>query len=109
MASSEVFCDIFNYRLLLPIAIIKLLSSKYLIFTVYRDWLKKALTLCGPEHIEELQLRKLGSEIDKLSLRLSARVEMNGIGFCHNDLQYGNIMLDEEDSSITLIVSSIHL
>ena len=27
------------------------------------------------------------------------------IGFCHNDLQYGNIMIDEEARSITLIVS----
>lgn len=27
------------------------------------------------------------------------------IGFCHNDLQYGNIMIDEETRQITLIVS----
>lgn len=27
------------------------------------------------------------------------------IGFCHNDLQYGNIMMDEETRSITMIVS----
>ena len=26
------------------------------------------------------------------------------IGFCHNDVQYGNIMLDEETRSITIIV-----
>jgi choline/ethanolamine kinase len=31
------------------------------------------------------------------------------IGFCHNDLQYGNIMLDEETRSITLIVSFLVL
>ncbi|KAL8166881.1 hypothetical protein V2J09_008380 [Rumex salicifolius] len=27
------------------------------------------------------------------------------VGFCHNDMQYGNIMMDEEKGSITLIVS----
>lgn len=27
-------------------------------------------------------------------------------GFCHNDLQYGNIMIDEETSYITIIVST---
>jgi choline/ethanolamine kinase len=27
------------------------------------------------------------------------------VGFCHNDLQYGNIMMDEETRSITIIVS----
>lgn len=29
------------------------------------------------------------------------------IGFCHNDLQYGNIMMDEDTRAITLIVSFI--
>jgi choline/ethanolamine kinase len=27
------------------------------------------------------------------------------IGFCHNDLQYGNIMIDEETRQLTIIVS----
>jgi len=31
------------------------------------------------------------------------------IGFCHNDLQYGNIMMDEDTRAITLIVSYILL
>ena len=26
------------------------------------------------------------------------------IGFCHNDLQYGNIMIDEKTRAITIIV-----
>ena len=30
--------------------------------------------------------------------------DRQSIGFCHNDLQYGNIMLDEETRSITIIV-----
>jgi hypothetical protein len=28
-----------------------------------------------------------------------------GIGFCHNDLQYGNLMADERTGAITIIVS----
>ena len=107
MASSEVLFISLNEQLLFVITITKFLCQvSYLYYRIIcRDWLKKALTLCGPEHIEELQLRKLGSEIDELSYRLSERIETNKIGFCHNDLQYGNIMLDEEDTSITLIVS----
>lgn len=29
------------------------------------------------------------------------------IGFCHNDLQYGNIMIDEETRQVTIIVSCV--
>ena len=29
------------------------------------------------------------------------------IGFCHNDLQYGNIMIDEKTRAITIIVCSL--
>lgn len=33
-----------------------------------------------------------------------------GIGFCHNDLQYGNLMADERTGAITIIVSRhIHM
>jgi choline/ethanolamine kinase len=31
--------------------------------------------------------------------------EHQEIGFCHNDLQYGNIMIDDETNAITIIVS----
>lgn len=31
--------------------------------------------------------------------------KQHGIGFCHNDLQYGNIMIDEDTNAITIIVS----
>jgi choline/ethanolamine kinase len=29
------------------------------------------------------------------------------VGFCHNDLQYGNIMIYEETRQVTLIVSFV--
>jgi len=35
--------------------------------------------------------------------------ERECIGFCHNDLQYGNIMIDEETKLPTIIVSSCYL
>lgn len=69
-----------------------------------RNWLQKALTLTSPKHIKEFQLHDLGAEIEDLRVRLSSLD--SEIGFCHNDLQYGNIMMDEEDNAITMIVSN---
>lgn len=66
-----------------------------------KNWLQKALTLTSPKHIKEFQLHDLGAEIEDLRVRLSSLD--SEIGFCHNDLQYGNIMMDEEDNAITMI------
>lgn len=44
-------------------------------------------------------------EISTLEKELSS--DSQPVGFCHNDLQYGNIMMDEETKSITIIVSFI--
>ena len=60
-----------------------------------------AKRLCPPEQAKEFRLCALGEEISELERRLSTNQR---IGFCHNDLQYGNIMIDEETRSITLIV-----
>jgi choline/ethanolamine kinase len=48
-------------------------------------------------------LEKLGDEIAMLDIALSG-VDQR-VGFCHNDLQYGNIMIYEETRQVTLIVS----
>eukprot|EP00249_Psilotum_nudum_P011167 c23005_g1_i1 orf=865-1923(+) len=66
-----------------------------------RDWLQKALTLCQPEHVEEFNLRRLEAEIEELRNRISKPQEE--LGFCHNDLQYGNAMIDDEEKFITII------
>ncbi|XP_074576409.1 putative choline kinase 2 isoform X2 [Curcuma longa] len=66
-----------------------------------RTWLKGAIRLCSPEEVEEFQLDKLADEIKMLEKILSA--EDQSIGFCHNDLQYGNIMMDEEFKQVTII------
>uniref|UniRef100_A0A7C9A171 Choline kinase 2 n=1 Tax=Opuntia streptacantha TaxID=393608 RepID=A0A7C9A171_OPUST len=65
-----------------------------------RDWLSTAKRLCPPQQAQEFRLYALGGEISELERKLSTNKH---IGFCHNDLQYGNIMIDEETRSITLI------
>ncbi len=66
-----------------------------------RKWLSEAKSLCFPKDIKFFGLDNLDGEINMLEKLLSA--EYQEIGFCHNDLQYGNIMMDEETRSITII------
>lgn len=69
----------------------------------FRKWLNEAKRLSSPQEAKEFRLDDLEAEISALEKNLST----NGgrVGFCHNDLQYGNIMMDEETRSITIIVS----
>ena len=48
----------------------------------------------------------LEHEINTLEKDLSQ--DYQEIAFCHNDLQYGNIMIDEKTKSVTIIVSSFY-
>lgn len=66
-----------------------------------RNWLKSTKSLCTPEEAKEFCLDTLGEEIASLEAELSEQDQR--IGFCHNDLQYGNIMIDEETRLVTLI------
>ncbi|XP_010521106.1 PREDICTED: probable choline kinase 1 [Tarenaya hassleriana] len=66
-----------------------------------RRWVKEAKRLCSPEEAEEFRLDGLEEEICALEQRLTC--SGHEIGFCHNDLQYGNIMIDEETNAITII------
>ncbi|VFQ80158.1 unnamed protein product [Cuscuta campestris] len=66
-----------------------------------RDWLGKAKGLCSPEDRKEFKLDDCEKEIAILEEELSRNSPM--IGFCHNDLQYGNMMFDERTRSITII------
>jgi thiamine kinase-like enzyme len=56
------------------------------------------LILSPTEQSLEIGLNKMDLEIADLEKRLSRPGEK--IGFCHNDLQYGNIMISEKDDSI---------
>uniref|UniRef100_A0A0A9CPL3 Uncharacterized protein n=1 Tax=Arundo donax TaxID=35708 RepID=A0A0A9CPL3_ARUDO len=66
-----------------------------------RRWLEEACGRCSVEEAGEFQLDELGDEIAVLENALSG-VDQT-VGFCHNDLQYGNIMIYEETRQVTLI------
>jgi len=66
-----------------------------------RNWLCVAKSLCSSQDTKEFCLDTLGEEISMLQKELSH--DHLDVGFCHNDLQYGNIMMDEETRSITII------
>lgn len=62
--------------------------------------------MASPEESKVLCLDSIEKEIYELENSLGGDQR---IGFCHNDLQYGNIMIDEETRLITIIVSIISL
>ncbi|KAM7492405.1 hypothetical protein LguiA_035326 [Lonicera macranthoides] len=66
-----------------------------------RNWLGTAKSMSSPEEAEAFHLKAIGGEISILEKNLSG--DHQCVGFCHNDLQYGNIMIDEETRSITII------
>ncbi|TKY46085.1 choline kinase 2 [Spatholobus suberectus] len=66
-----------------------------------RKWLSHAKSLCSPKDTKNFGLDNLDAEINMLVELLSQGYQE--IGFCHNDLQYGNIMIDEDTKAITLI------
>ncbi|CAN1813507.1 Probable choline kinase 2 [Linum perenne] len=65
-----------------------------------RNWLKVAKDMCSPDEAKAFRLDDIDKEITFLEKKLSVNQR---IGFCHNDLQYGNIMIDEETKAITII------
>ncbi|XP_052196118.1 probable choline kinase 2 [Diospyros lotus] len=75
--------------------------KKVFLWERMRNWLNAAKSLSPPEEADAFRLHCLEEEISLLERRLSR--DNQSIGFCHNDLQYGNIMIDEEMNSITII------
>ncbi|XP_020965484.1 probable choline kinase 2 isoform X3 [Arachis ipaensis] len=75
--------------------------KKVHLWDVLRKWLVEARKLASPEEVKMFHLDAMDNEISLLEERLSTTHQK--IGFCHNDLQYGNIMIDEETKSLTLI------
>ncbi|CAL4947766.1 unnamed protein product [Urochloa decumbens] len=72
-----------------------------LIWDRLRNWLKTAKNLCSSDEAKEFRLDSLENEITALQNEVSG--DYHWIGFCHNDLQYGNIMIDEETNMLTII------
>ena len=70
-----------------------------------RTWVGQAKNLCSAEHSEEFGLDNIEDEINLLEQEVNNEYHQQEIGFSHNDLQYGNIMIDEDTNSITIIVS----
>ncbi|KAK8579883.1 hypothetical protein V6N13_143044 [Hibiscus sabdariffa] len=75
--------------------------KEVLLWERLRTWLSQAKKICSPRTAKEFCLDILGEEISILEKELTQGNQV--IGFCHNDLQYGNIMMDEETKAITLI------
>ncbi|KAK9050665.1 hypothetical protein SSX86_030365 [Deinandra increscens subsp. villosa] len=76
--------------------------KKSLIWDRLRNWLDAAKSMCSAEEIGALRLDAIEEEIETLYKCLAADQHKH-IAFCHNDLQYGNIMIDEDTKSITII------
>ncbi|GJN15054.1 hypothetical protein PR202_gb01941 [Eleusine coracana subsp. coracana] len=57
-------------------------------------------SLCSSDEVKEFCLDSM-KEITALENEFSE--EFQCIGFCHNDLQYGNIMIDEDTNVLTII------
>ncbi|KAL5713787.1 hypothetical protein ACHQM5_015833 [Ranunculus cassubicifolius] len=66
-----------------------------------RKWFTAAKRLCSAEEAKSFKLDVLELDIAMLEKKLSGANQ--NVGFCHNDLQYGNIMLLEDSRSITII------
>lgn len=75
--------------------------KKPLLWDRLRNWLSTAKSMCSKEEAQELRLDAMGKEIETLHKCLATTDEC--VAFCHNDLQYGNIMIDEDTRSITII------
>ncbi|KAK4744754.1 hypothetical protein SAY87_011066 [Trapa incisa] len=65
-----------------------------------KKWIQTAKDMATPEEAKAVCLDAIEGEIFLLQRELE---EDNRIGFCHNDLQYGNIMMDEETRMLTII------
>ncbi|XP_010416282.1 PREDICTED: probable choline kinase 2 [Camelina sativa] len=75
--------------------------KKALLWDRLRNWLTACKRLASPEEAKSFRLDVMETEINLLEKSLFNNDE--NIGFCHNDLQYGNIMMDEETKAITII------
>ncbi|KAL5556605.1 hypothetical protein UlMin_038841 [Ulmus minor] len=74
-----------------------------ILWDIMRNWLSEAKLLCSVKDIKKFGLDTLEEEINMLEKEFSQGSQE--LGFCHNDLQYSSIMIDEETRSITIIVS----
>jgi choline/ethanolamine kinase len=72
-----------------------------LLWNRLRNWLSTAKRMSSSIKEDPFRLASMDEEITTLENRCSGGCLP--VGFCHNDLQYGNIMMDEVTKSITII------
>lgn len=65
-----------------------------------RKWLQAAKDMATSEEAKAVNLDAIEDKIVLLQRELAGKEH---IGFCHNDLQYGNIMMEEDTKAITII------
>ncbi|KAI9071215.1 hypothetical protein K1719_046832 [Acacia pycnantha] len=79
-------------------------DKKVQIWHKLRKWLNLAKSLSSSKDAKNFGLQDMDEEINKLENLISGSEGCHQeIGFCHNDLQYGNIMMDKDTRSITII------
>ncbi|KAE8712006.1 putative choline kinase 2 [Hibiscus syriacus] len=76
-------------------------TKKVWLWDRLRNWLREAKRVCPLEEAKAFHLEVYEEEISILAKKLSGSHQH--IGYCHNDLQYGNIMFNEETKSVTII------
>ncbi|CAM8949100.1 unnamed protein product [Rhodiola kirilowii] len=76
-------------------------TREVILWNRLRKWLGDAKRLCSEKESDQYHLNDLDEEITLLEKMMSN--DQQRIGLCHNDLQYGNIMMDETTKSITFI------
>uniref|UniRef100_A0A7N0V7K7 Choline kinase n=1 Tax=Kalanchoe fedtschenkoi TaxID=63787 RepID=A0A7N0V7K7_KALFE len=76
-------------------------TREVILWNRLRKWLGDAKRLCSENESDCHLLQSLDKEISQLEKILPS--DQQRIGLCHNDLQYGNIMMDETTKSITII------
>ncbi|KAL8058324.1 hypothetical protein ABFS82_03G010300 [Erythranthe guttata] len=76
-------------------------SKDIILWNRMRNWLGEAKKLCSLDQANEYQFEKLENEINSLEREISR--DDQETGFCHNDLQYGNIMINDKKKFITII------
>ncbi|KAK4253074.1 hypothetical protein QN277_010896 [Acacia crassicarpa] len=79
-------------------------DKKVQIWHKLRKWLNLAKSLSSTKDAKNFGLEDMDEEINKLENLISGSEGCHQeVGFCHNDLQYGNIMMDKDTRSITII------
>ncbi|KAF8032082.1 hypothetical protein BT93_D1099 [Corymbia citriodora subsp. variegata] len=74
--------------------------KKVVLWDRLRKWLGKAMLMATPQEAQDVHLNAIKNEILVLQGELGVD---QCIGFCHNDLQYGNIMIHEDTKVIAII------